>query len=76
MIESYASHQENEGLVSGRMKKGTHQPDWKRFGLSSGQQQETEIENTEQDSYENHEDTERNELFSEDQVCCGLKNSC
>jgi len=58
---------EQAALVDGETEK--KKPDWSRFGLSSDQQKDTEELHADPDDvFEQHNATEKNELFREDQV--------
>ena len=58
---------EQAALVAGETEK--KKPNWSRFGLSSDQQKDTEQLHADPDEvFEQHNATEKNELFREDQV--------
>lgn len=59
--------------MSSGMKRETQKPDWSRFGLSAEQQrestQELARENPDgEEVFDQHTETEKNDLFAEDQV--------
>lgn len=65
------SDAESQALMSNMKKQASSKPDWSRFGLSHEQQQESQQARENPDGeevFDQHTESEKNELFAEDQV--------